>query len=98
MQYRSDTYAANTFNTFYFEKNLQGDVVAVYTENGVKVLSYTYDAWGNHTTTWHNSYGINMYAIYAAWDLKTGSATLSPSRIAKMQVAIGQPIPIFQIR
>ena len=34
-------------DAFYFEKNLQGDVVAVYNENGVKVLSYTYDAWGN---------------------------------------------------
>ena len=64
MQYRNTGYAANTFNTFYFEKNLQGDVVAVYTENGVKVLSYIYDAWGNQTVTWHNSYGSNIYATY----------------------------------
>ena len=64
MQYRTTSYAANTFDTFYFEKNLQGDVVAVYTENGVKVLSYTYDAWGNQTVTWHNSYGSNIYATY----------------------------------
>jgi hypothetical protein len=27
------------------EKNLQGDIVAVYNENGVKVIGYTYDAW-----------------------------------------------------
>ena len=64
MQYRNTGYAANSFTTFYFEKNLQGDVVALYDANGAKVLSYNYDAWGNHTTTWHNSYGINMYAIY----------------------------------
>ena len=49
MQYRSDTYAANTFTTFYFEKNLQGDVVAIYNESGTKVLSYTYDVDGNIT-------------------------------------------------
>ena len=51
MQYRTTSYAANTFDTFYFEKNLQGDIIAVYNASGVKVLSYTYDAWGNHTVS-----------------------------------------------
>ena len=64
MQYRNTGYAANTFDTFYFEKNLQGDVVAIYNESGTKVLSYTYDAWGNHTTTWHNGAGTNLNAVY----------------------------------
>ena len=64
MQYRLTSYASNTFDTFYFEKNLQGDVVAVYNENGVKVLSYTYDAWGNHTVTWHSYANHNIYASY----------------------------------
>ena len=64
MQYRTSSYEAGVFNTFYFEKNLQGDILAVYNESGVKVLSYTYDAWGNHTTTWHNSSGTNLYAYY----------------------------------
>ena len=64
MQYRTTSYAANVFDTFYFEKNLQGDVIAVYNASGVKVLSYTYDAWGNHTTTWHNSAGTNLLATY----------------------------------
>ena len=38
-----------TFNgTFYlFEKNNQGDVIALWTANGAKVASYVYDAWGN---------------------------------------------------
>ena len=27
MQYRTDSYAANRFDTFYFEKNLQGDML-----------------------------------------------------------------------
>ncbi len=40
--------------TYWFEKNLQGDIVAVYNSIGVKLISYTYDAWGNFTTTYHN--------------------------------------------
>ena len=64
MQYRNSTMADGVFVNFYFEKNLFGDIVAVYNEAGVKVLSYYYDAWGNHTTTWHNSTGNNTYAQY----------------------------------
>ncbi len=36
-------------NTYYFLRNLQGDVVAIYDSNGVKVVEYAYDAWGNCT-------------------------------------------------
>ena len=46
-----------------FEKNLQGDIVAVYSENGTKLISYTYDAWGNCTTTYYNG-GASTTAIY----------------------------------
>jgi hypothetical protein len=28
MQYRTETMAEGTFNYFYFEKNLQGDIIA----------------------------------------------------------------------
>ncbi len=55
MQYRNSSYASGAFDTFWFEKNLQGDIIAVYNENGTKLVSYTYDAWGNVTTTYHNS-------------------------------------------
>ena len=51
MQYRTSSYAANTFDTFYFEKNLQGDIIAVYNANGTKIGSYIYDAWGNCTAS-----------------------------------------------
>ena len=54
MMYRNSTYPSDTFDTFWFEKNLQGDIVAVYDEDGTKLISYTYDAWGNFTTTYHN--------------------------------------------
>lgn len=39
----------NGTNTYYFLRNLQGDVVAIYDTNGNKVVGYTYDAWGNCT-------------------------------------------------
>lgn len=39
------------FDTYYFEKNLFDDIVAVYNSSGTKIGTYTYDAWGNCTTT-----------------------------------------------
>ena len=51
MQYRTNSYAANVFDTFYFEMNLQGDIVAVYNADCDKIGSYNYDAWGNFTVT-----------------------------------------------
>ena len=52
LQYRVATYSAGEFDTYYFEKNIFGDIIAVYTEAGVKIGSYTYDAWGNCTYTY----------------------------------------------
>ena len=63
MQYRNSMYGESSFDTYWFEKNLQGDIVAVYNENGTKLVSYTYDAWGNVTTTYHNS-GASTAAQY----------------------------------
>ena len=40
---------------------------------------------------------VNGYPI-AAWDLKTGTATLSPTRIAQMQSRSGLYIPIYLVR
>lgn len=51
LQYRTKSYAANVFDTFYFEKNLQGDIIAVYNADGDRIGSYIYDAWGNFTVT-----------------------------------------------
>ena len=34
---------------YYFQRNLQGDVVAIYNANGVLKAKYLYDAWGNCT-------------------------------------------------
>ena len=54
MQYRTEADGAGIFEEYWFEKNLQGDIVAVYDGEGTKLISYTYDAWGNFTTTYHN--------------------------------------------
>ena len=36
---------------YYYQKNLQGDVTAIYNISGTKVAEYIYDAWGNCTVT-----------------------------------------------
>ena len=33
---------------YYYRKNLQGDIIEIYTASGTKVAGYEYDAWGNH--------------------------------------------------
>ena len=35
-------------NAYAFEKNIFGDVIAIYDEDGGLCYRYTYDAWGNH--------------------------------------------------
>ena len=49
------TAVGSTWQTYFFEKNLQGDVINVYSDTGTKLISYRYDAWGNTTTTYHNN-------------------------------------------
>ena len=38
-------------STYYFQRNLLGDVIGIYNTSGVKVGGYAYDAWGNHAVT-----------------------------------------------
>ena len=54
MKYRTPSMAKNIYTCFFFEKNLQGDIIAVYDASGTKLIAYTYDAWGNFTTTYPN--------------------------------------------
>ncbi len=64
MQYRTKSMAEGTFYTYLFEKNLQGDIIAVYNTSGTKLISYYYDAWGNFVKTTHNISGTNVGAQY----------------------------------
>ena len=56
-RYRTPSYASGAFDGYFFEKNLQGDVVAVYSQSGIKLVSYIYDAWGAATTSYLNGGG-----------------------------------------
>ena len=51
MKMRTNTMNPGEFDEYFFEKNLQGDIVAVYNMDGEKIGAYTYDAWGNFTVT-----------------------------------------------
>ena len=51
MQYHASTYAEDVWDIYWYEKNLQGDIVAVYAQDGTKVISYKYDAWETCTTS-----------------------------------------------
>ena len=58
MLYRTPYYAEGAWDVFWYEKNLQGDIIAVYNASGTKVATYTYsDAWGNHFVSYSNGGG-----------------------------------------
>ena len=58
MMYRTTSYAKDVWDTFWYEKNLQGDIIAIYNASGTKVATYTYsDAWGNHSVSYSNGGG-----------------------------------------
>ena len=64
MMYRTTSYAENVWDVFWYEKNLQGDIIAVYNSTGTKVATYTYsDAWGNHTVSYSNG-GASTGVVY----------------------------------
>ncbi len=54
IRYHGAGYAENVFDMYWFEKNIFGDIVAVYNHAGIKLISYSYDAFGNHATQYHN--------------------------------------------
>ncbi|MBO5148004.1 MAG: RHS repeat-associated core domain-containing protein, partial [Clostridia bacterium] len=64
MKYREPSYAAGVYDCFFFEKNLQGDIIAVYNSNGTKLITYDYDAWGKCTTTYVAGYSACGGAVY----------------------------------
>ena len=54
MQYRLSTYAKGVYDIYWFEKNLLGDITAVWSDDGVKLISYVYDSWGDTFTRYYN--------------------------------------------
>jgi len=64
MQYRNSSYASGVWDTYYYEKNLQGDIIAVYNSSGTKLVTYTYDAWGYIISTTYSNGGASTAAAY----------------------------------
>lgn len=40
--------------SYYFRKNLQGDIIGILDVNGKEIAGYVYDAWGNHAVLYLN--------------------------------------------
>ena len=54
MSYRENTYGQYQWDVYWFDLNLQGDIVAVYNKSDVKLVSYSYDPWGKCTVSYSN--------------------------------------------
>ena len=59
---REVDYASGVWDVYWYEKNPFGDIVAIYSSTGQKLISYEYDPWGNFTTTNHT--GASTTARY----------------------------------
>lgn len=64
---------------YWYQYNAHGDVVALLDDNGAVKVSYSYDAWGNHTSkaptdaTLKSVYENNPYRYAGSWyDQETG--------------------------
>ncbi len=51
-RYRTPSYASGVFDAYFYEKNLQGDIIKVFNQSGTQLANYIYDAWGNPTITY----------------------------------------------
>ena len=52
-QYHGASYAAGKWDVLWYEKNIFGDIVAIYNESGTKLISYRYGAYGTCTPQLH---------------------------------------------
>ena len=50
-QYRNSSYESSNWDIFWYDKNAEGDILAIYDELGNLLVSYAYDAWGNFVET-----------------------------------------------
>ena len=47
----------NTEESYYYKKNLQGDIIGLYNSAMVLIAKYEYDAWGNHIVKYLDNSG-----------------------------------------
>ena len=53
-RYHGSSYASGVWDTYWYEKNLHGDIVGIYNAGGTLLISYAYNAYGRATTSYHN--------------------------------------------
>ena len=51
----------STTETFYFDRNIKGDVIGIYNASGTQIAKYSYDSWGNQKIT---TYSTNNFSGY----------------------------------
>ena len=51
IEYRTSEYEDGEFDYYFFDKNIFGDIIGIYNENGRKICTYTYNAWGECTVS-----------------------------------------------
>lgn len=63
---------------YYYHRNLQGDVIAIYDANGEKQVEYAYDAWGNCEVVYADNdkiaYVINSHGKILCSEIKQARA------------------------
>ena len=64
MVYRNSTMSADATEEYLFVKNIQGDILYVYSSTGNKLVSYVYDAWGNIISTTYGDQTPDRYVLY----------------------------------
>ena len=72
-KYCTTGYAIGTFDSYVFEKNLQGDIIAIYNTSGTAVATYKYDAWGNVISATGTMASVNPFRYRGYYyDTETG--------------------------
>ena len=64
MSYRRSTYAEGVYDHYLFIKNIQGDITGIMDEEGNLLVTYAYDAWGNHISTVYSNGGGATGAVF----------------------------------
>ena len=94
MRYRSASFASEVWETYWYEKNLQGDIVAIYSNDGVKLISYIYDAWSSFTTTYHNGGASTTAAKIRSNTVATTMTPILGCTICKVDIMIPLPVDL----
>ena len=89
MVYRNSTMAADATEEYLFVKNIQGDVLYVYSSTGNELVSYVYDAWGNIISTTYSNGGGTSAARFNPFTYRGyGGVNLMKKSILSIMILI----------